>query len=86
MSDSGYGSAVAVEKGLPVSFLPGSGELSESPSSSPNNSLGKAVRYSEDLVRQKARPSSDSIERTVRRGGLMSRIHSLRHRPQESRG
>lgn len=82
--DSGYGSASAMEKEGPVAFLPGSRGLSESPSSSPNSSMAKGVRHSEDLVLEKIRGSSDSIERR-KGGGFMGRLHSFRHRSHGSR-
>jgi hypothetical protein len=66
-----------------VAFVPGSGDLFESPSSSPN-SMGKIVRHSEDLEKTRPSSSADSIER--RKGGLFGRIHSLRHRARQSTG
>jgi hypothetical protein len=88
-ADSGYGSALPVEKEAPVSSLPESGELAESPlpspspSSSPNSFGQGVVRHSEDLVREKNRASTDSMSG---RKGFMGRIHTLRHRSQGSRG
>lgn len=83
LTDSGYGSAILADKGDPVSFVAGSSDFNESPMSSPN-SFGNAMRNSEDLVIEKTRQSLDSPER--RKGGLLHRIHSLRHRSQGSRG
>ena len=82
--DSGYGSALAETKEGPVAFLPRNGGFTESPSSSPNSSMAKGVRHSEDLVLEKIRGSSDSIERR-KGGGFMGRLYSFRHRSHGSR-
>lgn len=81
-TDSGYESGLATEKEA-TAILPENRGFTESPTSSPNSML-KAIRHSEDLVLEKTRASSDSME--MRKRGFLSRLHSLRHRPQGSRG
>lgn len=84
-SDSGYESAQAAEKDAPVGFLPESGGLTASPLSSRNNSMVNNMRHSEDLVLEKTRTSTGSME-TTRKRGFLGRLHSLRHRSEGSKG